>query len=474
MGLLVEDGGWGFISRRTAQYYGGPFLATADSDLCLIRASDGTGAWRYYLAIDTSYHLGTLLDSSAFERGNIGLHFSNLPSYDGQYFLVGGLEVDTIGKWDCWPLSRGYFSSGSGTNVIIANRNIYLYRYDLDKGGSSADDAYQYMVIYHNRLFWKTQGEQNYIHWSEKYDMDSTAESWKMPTETHDGDWITGLKVQGDYLNVYKNNSILQAYPTNVAFNNQQAYSEFFDFRVVTNVIGCIAPRSLVEAEGIHYFLSNKGFIAFDGANYKIISDPIRNWIEDSIDLTYLSIITSVYYKDNILWSVPTMGSHNRNNRTLVYNIPTGAWTFWNFGSEAFIVSGRGEDTTHLFISLPDSGMIGTYGGDNDFGDSIDATLQTDYLDFNLPDKYKFSKEILLDYNWSTSRKASLAIYSDFESTINWADTMTTIGSFGQFRVPCGQGAYGRNLSLELKLYNASGARIPFIKWLVKTMGGAR
>jgi len=469
--------------------------ATYDSSYCIITTNNATNGQITYFAADTTSTLGLNI-SNSYMSGEFGFEINQLryrPSdghYNGSYRygywpIVGNLPVDTIGKYKVFPLfmvdhdfdvdvnDTTYFLlenfdtlSGSGA-IESLTVNYTLTRKTIDRATSQSDGSYKYMARYKYRLFY-LKNDPNMLYWSKKYYPDSLSSSYSMNIETFDGDWITGLMVQGDFLNVYKNNSIMQIYPIAIDYSNQGQIQNF-DMREATLSIGCIASKTLVNVNGIHYFLSNDGFASFNGSEHKIISEPINDWLDDSLDYENITSACGVQYEDNIWWSIPILPSTElKNEVTFLYNLPTGSWTRFDFGAGALTVNGRPTDTLDLFIGSSDSGFVFTYGGSTDGGDSIEAIIQTDYLDFGAPHLYKRSDELVISYDMPVVCNLGLSLYLDYGTTAIWLDTLTHTATYGQFRVPCQQKSYGKNISLRMTFYNAADVKIPWFEWLIR------
>lgn len=135
-----------------------------------------------------------------------------------------------------------------------------------------------------------------------------------------DGDEITGLRVLGDRLVVYKNNSVYI-----ILFTGD--FDLPFVVQKTNSAVGCAAPYSIQEAENGHIFASQDGIYFFDGSNSYKLSDRINDTYE-GVNKTYLEKATSLYQKkkNRYLISLPS-GTSLYNNFVLSWNSYLNAWS---------------------------------------------------------------------------------------------------------------------------------------------------
>lgn len=147
-----------------------------------------------------------------------------------------------------------------------------------------------------------------------------------------DGDEITGLKVLGDRLVVYKTNSIYIIIFTadpDIPFVVQKSNS----------AVGCIAPYSIQEAENGHIFVSQDGIYFFDGYNSYKLSDRISDTFE-GMNKDRLEYAVSMYQKrKNRYWVSLSSGTSLYNNFILSWNSFLNSWTkYTGFSASAMVI----------------------------------------------------------------------------------------------------------------------------------------
>ena len=173
------------------------------------------------------------------------------------------------------------------------------------------------------------------IYWS-GLKTDTFASDQFIEVSKDDGQAITGLKVLGDRLVVYKERSIYNVYFTGDA-----------DIPFImpgggksNSSVGCVAPWSIQEVENGNVFLSFDGLYYYDGLNSYKISDRITTTLTESITQTKFAQGVSCVQKakNRYFLSLPT---ENNNNRII----------FWDYYNNAF----------SIYIGMSASAMATTY-----------------------------------------------------------------------------------------------------------------
>ena len=133
-----------------------------------------------------------------------------------------------------------------------------------------------------------------------------------------DGEEITGMKVLGDRLVVYKTSSI---YIVTFTGNNDIP----FTITKSKSSVGCIAPYSIQEINNNHVFLAYDGVYIFDGNNSYKLSEKINPTI-NALKKTKLENAVSMYQKDkNRYWL--GVASSSANDTVLTWDSFNNAWS---------------------------------------------------------------------------------------------------------------------------------------------------
>lgn len=119
----------------------------------------------------------------------------------------------------------------------------------------------------------------------ERFDEESFFE-----VRTGGGDTITGIHVFQDALMVFKNNSVHEV----------TGYSpQSLALKDLSVEYGCLNNRSVTSFENFLWFVDKKGIVQYNGANFEVVSDPIRTEF-DQVDKTKVQAIH--VKKKNQVW----------------------------------------------------------------------------------------------------------------------------------------------------------------------------
>jgi len=175
---------------------------------------------------------------------------------------------------------------------------------------------------------------------------------------------------------------------------------------------GIIAPKTIVQAQGLTYFLAEEGFMAFNGSSANNISLEINNYIKGIIkeyvdktgkpvnpgttDCYYAPYLAEAIYDDNknaIYLAIP-FGNVKTNNVAFKYNLLTKSWetlTIEDFrGFVRGLDNGVTVRTNDLIIDVTDTSKVDTVYG---VTDNIVSTIETN--DTVLPDKARINRIII-------------------------------------------------------------------------------
>lgn len=101
-----------------------------------------------------------------------------------------------------------------------------------------------------------------------------------------------------------------------------------FQFDNIARNRGCFEPNSVIQWQGITYFLGDDGFYACDGQNLKNIgAEKVNRYFFNSLKESDLGNMSAAIDPINnlVVWGYPTI---DLDYRVLVYHVPTGKWSF--------------------------------------------------------------------------------------------------------------------------------------------------
>lgn len=225
-----------------------------------------------------------------------------------------------------------------------------------------------------------------------------------------DGDKITGLGTFQDQIIIFKQRSIYQ-----------MSFDDSGDPVVlpVTTAAGCVSARSIINVENDLYFLSREGIRVlgnepnfFSSIRTNILSKRIEPET-DSINETYYTKSSAVYFDNQYILSAPT--SSSAIDTTLVYHKEFQAWSKWdNTDADAYIKF-TNSDNEQILIFLDQGGTQAyefTPGIYTDAGVPITAYLLSKVFDFKNPDITKYFVDIGLMFR-TISGEVDIEVYTE-------------------------------------------------------------
>ena len=101
-----------------------------------------------------------------------------------------------------------------------------------------------------------------------------------------------------------------------------------FQFDNIARNRGCFEPNSVIQWQGITYFLGDNGFYACDGQNLKNIgAEKVNRYFFNSLKESDLGSMSAAIDPINnlVVWGYPSVDT---NYRVLIYHIATGRWSY--------------------------------------------------------------------------------------------------------------------------------------------------
>lgn len=233
------------------------------------------------------------------------------------------------------------------------------------------------------------------------------------------GDTGTGLYSLNGYLYIFQRNAIWEIFGSSP--NN-------FELRNISNEIGMIDKRTLVEYDRFLIFLSDKGIYMFDGANLKNLSEGVINTsINEWANKT--TPAATLWGNSYILTYTPSGDSYN--SEAVFYDIVRGVfgkveglfaseWSNWNGSS----------DTGQIYFVSSNQGSIYRWDtGGHDDGYEIETRYDTPSLSFGANVNSKSIKKIYLQQLALGHWTMSVTMTSDIDSTEQTAEIDLDTGS---------------------------------------------
>lgn len=103
-----------------------------------------------------------------------------------------------------------------------------------------------------------------------------------------------------------------------------------FQFDNISRNLGCFEPNSIVQYQGITYFLGDDGFYACDGTQVMAIgAEKVDRFFFADVDEAYLYKMSATVdpIKNLIVWAYPSSGGNDDVDSLLIYNYEIKKWS---------------------------------------------------------------------------------------------------------------------------------------------------
>lgn len=217
-------------------------------------------------------------------------------------------------------------------------------------------------------------------------DWDTTNNAGEIIIPSGDGDSGTGLYSLNGTLYVFQRRAIWGLYGSSPAN---------FELRNITNEVGMIDKRTLVEMDNMVVFLSDLGVYAFDGSNLQSLSKgKVNNLLNDWANKT--SPAATLW--DNKYLISYTVSGDTYNTEGLFFDFDRGVWgRVDNLFASCFSQWSGGTDSNEIYFASSNQGSIYRWGvGGNDAGYEISLVYDTPSLGFGAGINDKSLKKFFL------------------------------------------------------------------------------
>lgn len=305
-----------------------------------------------------------------------------------------------------------YGSTASGQSYVISPWGVVQGRFN--SGGSSPSSEVVTTLVRPNPPFienhinrvWTLDGNSlrfsaldTSITGEHFNDWDTGGNAGQILIPSGNGDTGTGLYSLGNALYVFQRRAIWRLYGSSPAN---------FELRNVTNEIGMISQKTLVEWNDILVFLSDLGLYLFDGSNLQNISKDVVNTDIDSWANKTTPVATLWNNKYVICY---TPNGETSNSEALFYDLQAGTfWKLTGIHASAWMTWAGGTDDGRLYFGSSNQGSLYRWDvGNHDDGYNIDTVYDTPSLGFEAGMNDKTLKRFYLqqlalgDWNMQTA-----------------------------------------------------------------------
>ena len=152
---------------------------------------------------------------------------------------------------------------------------------------------------------------------------------------------------------------------------------------------GCVATRSLVQAENILIYLGYDGIYYYDETTGAKLDRLLSRYVYENINPVYAHLACATYFEDKYILSY-AKGSSTVNSETVYYNFRTRTSGIYDFGFACFSKWDKGGDGLQVYSGSTTIGQIyKVFDGLDDIGAAIPMSDTTLPMDFGKPDIWK-------------------------------------------------------------------------------------
>jgi hypothetical protein len=295
-------------------------------------------------------------------------------AYDHKVLTFRPLGLNILNKHDAVPETRD-FAVGS----IGGEKSPYHPDY---VASDAAFPKAKYISFFKGRLWAAGLLDDPFtVQWSAPQPYHKVWPSLsKEPLMEDDNSPITGMMPLGEYMVIFKQDSIWVAYDAGINAFGLQTYA----IRRIVAGIGCVANSSIQQIRGNLIFLAEDGIYAFDGTpQIQKLSDKVSSTLE-TIDAGARSFCSSVNWKTKscyiLSFSAKGAGS---NNTTFVFDYKNNSWWKWAAIEARFWLRSEGSNDQEIIYFMDDNGQVFELGGaKTDNGAAISANITTQRLGY--------------------------------------------------------------------------------------------
>lgn len=246
----------------------------------------------------------------------------------------------------------------------------------------------------------------------------------------NDGQPITGMRMLGEELIIYKSRSIWKA-----LYTGDRDIP--FVFVKTRSSVGCMSGYSIQDTENGHLFLAPDGYYFFDGNNSFKVSDRITATF-DTFEPSRFQYSSSCYQRQkNRYWGSFTLDGASTHNRCITWDSFNNSFSLYKGHNANCFATAEISGVEYVFFGdfggFAYQADTGTNDNPLNVSTAIDAYFYTKWHDYNDIVNQKGTEHIYAYYQYNNGT-LSLAYAYDFED----ADTYSV-----SFSMSAGAALYG-------------------------------
>lgn len=356
--------------------------------------------------------------------GTCGNKIAKMDALDGTWDDITGALTVTAGNnnFTSWAT---FLDTALGTNGVnppfqwtgSGNASAMTVPTGLTKA--------KFVVIFHNYTFLcnvtvSGTDHKSRVYWSNIDSISSWNDSQFRDVNKNDGQTITGVKVLGDKIYIFKDRSIWYG-----SFTGDSDFPFIFDRTPST--VGCDSGFSIQEAENGLIFHSYDGFYFFDGANSFKLSDRITNTLNSFAKNRYQHMVSAYQRSKNRYIASFTLDGNTTHNRNITWDTFNNAFSYYRgVTANCFsIVNTNGEERIYFgdYAGYVYQADTGTNDNPEGVSTAISAYYYTKWFNFDDLCDQKGVPHVYIYYTISNSTLVFAYSY-DFETGDQFTQTV--------------------------------------------------
>lgn len=390
------------------------------------------------------YSTGSTISST----GRWVLYGFTLPTYSGVSVLIPALVRQAGG------LTLNLFQNPVGF-YLTTSAGVTMFHMEFDHLTASQFDGFITQTF--NERISIVESFNNFLFFAGDYNNPSTVYYSNLgepqgsepenffQVKSVNGDIITCLYEFQDSLIIFKNNSFYEL---------RGASPEVFQVRELSVEYGCLNNFGVAQFENKLWFVDKKGIVEFNGANVKLVSEPIESYL-DQVDK---SKIRAFHLKGkNQVWFCA-------EGKCFVYDYFVEAWTIFDdiecdTDTGAAILSyGATTQDVSYFIQGASFQSLARFNDslNTDFGQDITLIAKTRFHKRLKESTQELWRRLYVNADVGATQSVTLNFYSNYSQTASLVSSVVV----SQFQERIDFGVSAKSLSVEFIIRASQSIRV--------------
>jgi hypothetical protein len=213
----------------------------------------------------------------------------------------------------------------------------------VSAGSDATPPKGKYCTIHDEKLVISgNSSDQSDVYWSDEFNPDFFDIADYIEVRPDDGDSVTFLRSELGNLLIGKTNTIQKFFTDNNSVVDWYMSAPY-------SYIGCPAPYTAVNTPLGLIYLGRDGIYRFTGYKSELLSTPVQDEIDNIIGYN-LTKCVAIFHDNKYMLAYPSAsGAAATNDRVLIYDTITGAWSIDTMDISSYCIFNSGSDVGELY-----------------------------------------------------------------------------------------------------------------------------